>query len=119
MVQKEQRLYLKIANKSDWVIMEDILCLLVRTKKSYAENNSNPLNPNLAEQYFRSDLKSNLFDTLSVFLKEFYEKVHFEKCQQTTKKACKKYPACNEVNNKISSCDNLLKSLGKLMNRAQ
>ena len=30
---------------------------------------------------------SNLFDTLIVFLKEFFEKVNFEKNEQTTTKA--------------------------------
>ena len=33
-----------------------------------------------------------------VFLKEFFEKVDFEKNQQTTKKP-EKYPACKELNN--------------------
>ena len=36
-----------------------------------------------------------LFDTLIVFLKEFFEKVNFEKSQQTTIKV-KNYPACKE-----------------------
>ena len=33
---------------------------------------------------------SNLFDTLKVFPKDVFEKVGFEKNQQTTKKTCKK-----------------------------
>ena len=31
-----------------------------------------------------------------VFLKEFFEKIIFEKSQQTTRKSMKNYPACKE-----------------------
>ena len=42
---------------------------------------------------------SKLFDTLIVFLKEFFEIVNFEKNQQTTKKKHEtEYPACKELN---------------------
>ena len=34
---------------------------------------------------FAKQFGSKLFDTLIVFLKDFYEKVHFEKSQQMTK----------------------------------
>ena len=33
-----------------------------------------------------------------VFVKEFFEKVYFKQCQQTTKKNIKNYPACKELN---------------------
>ena len=36
-----------------------------------------------------------MIDTLRVFLKEFFEKVNFEKCQQMTK-IMKNYPACKD-----------------------
>ena len=44
---------------------------------------------NLVEFYQTSQEWSLLFDTLIVFLKEFFEKVNFEKSQQTTSKAQK------------------------------
>ena len=44
----------------------------------------------------RSGLKNVLFDTLMVFLKEFFEKDDFEKNQQMTKHI-KNYPACKEL----------------------
>ena len=40
---------------------------------------------------------SNLFDTLIVFLKEFFEKVNFGKSQQTTANSMENYPVCVEV----------------------
>ena len=40
---------------------------------------------------------SKLFDTLMVFLKEFFEKVDFEKKQQTTKKKREKFPSVQRV----------------------
>ena len=64
MVQKEQRLYLKIANKSDWVIMEDVLSLLVRTKRSYAENICKQLEPRTGQTICQVGPESNLLDTL-------------------------------------------------------
>ena len=36
-------------------------------------------------------------DTLIVFLKEFFEKVNFEKNHQTTTKGVRYYPACKEL----------------------
>ena len=38
----------------------------------------------------------NLFDTLIVFLKEFFEKVNFEK-KSDDKKACKKINLCRTI----------------------
>ena len=38
-------------------------------------------------------------DTLTVFLKEFLEKVKFEKSQQMIKKGMKNYSACQELKN--------------------
>ena len=32
-----------------------------------------------------------------MYLKEFFEKFNFEKCQQTTEKILKNYPACKEL----------------------
>ena len=40
---------------------------------------------------------SKLFDTLIVFLKEFFEKVDFEKSQQTTKKNSEKLPSIQKI----------------------
>ena len=45
---------------------------------------------------------SKLFDTLIVFLKEFFEKVDFEKNQQTTKKKAWKLPSSQQKFNIIS-----------------
>ena len=44
----------------------------------------------------RSWSGSKLFDTLIVFLKEFFEKDHFEK-KSADDKSLKNYPACNEL----------------------
>ena len=59
---------------------------------------ANSLDPDQARRYVGPDLDPNLFDTLMVFLKEFFEKVDFEKYLQTTKKNMKNYPACTEFN---------------------
>ena len=40
---------------------------------------------------------SQLFDTLMVFLKDFFEKLILKRNPQTTKKHAKFYPACNEL----------------------
>ena len=39
-----------------------------------------------------------LFDTLKVFLKEFFEKVNFDKSEHKTK-TLENYPACKELRN--------------------
>ena len=49
------------------------------------DNFANSLDPDLARQNVRPDLDSNCL-TLMVLLKEFFEKVDFEKNQQTSKK---------------------------------
>ena len=46
---------------------------------------TNSLDPDQAQQNVGLDLNLKLFDTLMVFLKEFFKKVDFEKNQQTTK----------------------------------
>ena len=56
---------------------------------------SNSLDPDQAQLGARSG--SKLFDTLMAFLKEFYEKVYFEKNQQTTKRHAK-LPSRQSVN---------------------
>ena len=47
---------------------------------------------------------SKLFDTLTVFLNEFFEKVDFKKklADNKLKKACKNYPVCKELKWKCS-----------------
>ena len=40
---------------------------------------------------------SKPFDTLMVFLKEFFEKVDFEKKSVDDKKSIENYPACKEL----------------------
>ena len=47
---------------------------------------ANSLDPDQAQQNVGPDLNLKLFNTLMVFLKEFFIKVDFEKNQQTTKK---------------------------------
>ena len=47
------------------------------------------LDPDQAQQNVGPDLDPNLFDTLMVFLKDFFEKVNLKKNPQMTKKACK------------------------------
>ena len=42
-------------------------------------------------------LGSNLFDTQMVFIKDFFEKIHFDKNQQTTKRH-EKFPRGQIVN---------------------
>ena len=61
----------------------------------------NSFDPNQDGQNDRLDMDPNRFDTLIVFLKELYEKVNFEKNQQTTKKH-ENYPACKELKVLIS-----------------
>ena len=46
-------------------------------------------------------------DTLTVFLKEFFEKVNFEKKNSTVNRRQKSminYPACNEVREQLKTC---------------
>ena len=59
------------------------------------------MNPDQARQKRRAWPRSMLFDTLRIFLKEFFKTVDFEKSQQTTK-IMKNYPACTELNNRKS-----------------
>ena len=40
---------------------------------------------------------SKLFDNLMVFLKEFFQKVYFEKNNSRRQKSTKNYPVCNEL----------------------
>ena len=61
---------------------------------------ANSLDPDQARQSIEPDQDSKLFDTLMVFLKEYFEKVDFEENQQTTNKA--KLPSWLRVNNKLS-----------------
>ena len=78
-----------------------------------------PFADNLCKQFgFRSGPTkcrawsgSKLFDTLMVLLKEFFEKVEFEKNQQTTKKHAK-LPSRQRVGLLEPSADNLCKQLG-------
>ena len=53
----------------------------------------------------RAGSGSNMFDTQMVFLKDFFEKVDFEKNQQTTKKH-KKFPRGQRVKGFIHVCSN-------------
>ena len=47
---------------------------------------ANSLDPDQARQHVGPDLDPKLFDTLMVFLKEFFEKVDFEKISRREKK---------------------------------
>ena len=53
---------------------------------SSADNFCKQIGPSSGPTKSRAWSGSNLFDTQMVFLKEFFEKVDFEKNQQTTKK---------------------------------
>ena len=55
----------------------------------------------LGQEPKRSGFK--LFDTQMLFLKEFFEKVDFEKNQPTTAKHAKNYPAGKELKQPITS----------------
>ena len=57
--------------------------------KKIQNNPVNSLDPDQARQYVGPDQDSKLFDTLMVFLKEFFEKVDYEKKQTTKKKNAK------------------------------
>ena len=50
-------------------------------------NFANSLVPDQDQQNVGPDSGFKPFDTLIVYLKEFFEKVNFEKCQQTTTKS--------------------------------
>ena len=69
----------------------EFCCLLI----TYA----NSLDPDQDEENVGPDLYvSKPFDTCIVFLKEFLEKVNFEKkVSRRQKKPIKNYPACNEL----------------------
>ena len=55
-----------------------------------------PLLITFANSFNPDQARSNLFDTLMVFMKEFFEKADFEKNQQTTKKH-EKFPSMQKV----------------------
>ena len=55
---------------------------------------ANSLDPDQVRQNVGPDLDPNCL-TLMVFLKEFFEKINFEKNRQTTQKM-QNYPACIE-----------------------
>ena len=56
---------------------------------------ANSLDPD--GQNVAPDLDPKLFDTLLVFLKEFFEKVDFEKKTADNNKSMKNYPGCKEL----------------------
>ena len=60
---------------------------------------ANSLGPDQAGHCVGPDLDPNCVDLLilTVFLKEYFKKVNFEKSQQLTKKIIKNYPACKEL----------------------
>ena len=64
---------------------------------------ANSLDPDIMSGMLKTG--SKLFDTMIVFLKEFFEKVNFDK-----NKSMKNYPACKEVN--------CLKTSGRLSHSA-
>ena len=47
---------------------------------------------------------SKLFDILMVFLKEFFQKVNFEKQAADDRKSIKNYPVCNELMTYFTPC---------------
>ena len=75
------------------------LCQLV----SCDDNLCKQFGPRSGLTWCRAWSGSELFDSLMVFLKEFFEKVDFEKNQQTTKKKKKNYPACKELPRRLIS----------------
>ena len=68
-----------------------------RGNLSSADNLCKQFGPRSGPTECRSWSGSKLFDTLIVFLKEFFEKVDFEKNQQTTTKNHENYPACKDL----------------------
>ena len=58
---------------------------------------ANSLDPDQARQNVGPDLDRKQFDTLIVFLKEFFEKIDFEQIQQTTKKHEKLLRMCPNI----------------------
>ena len=62
-----------------------IVRIRVNVLLSSADNFCEQLDPDQDRQNVGPDLDPNCFDTLMVFLKEYFEKVDFEKNQQTTK----------------------------------
>ena len=69
------------------------------TKLLSADNSfTNSLDPDQAQQNVATESGSKLFDTMMIIMKEFFEKVDFEKNQQTTKNACKITQNAKSVN---------------------
>ena len=66
------------------------LCLLV----SSADDLCKQFGPRSGPTKCRAWSGSKLFDTLMIFLKEFFKKVNFEKNQQTAKKHAKSPKCC-------------------------
>ena len=54
---------------------------------------ANSLDPDQAPAKYQAWSGPKLFDTMMVFLKEFFQKVDFEKNRQTTKKSMQKLPS--------------------------
>ena len=78
-----------ILNVSTFFLL--ILCLLM----SSADNICKQFGPRSGATKCWAWSGSKLFDTLMLFLKEFFEKIDFEKCQQTTiNQKTKSYIGC-------------------------
>ena len=72
-------------NKNNWTRLQD------------AHNLRNQFGPRSELTKCQTGSESKLFDTLMIFLKEFFETVDFEKNQQTTK-SMNNYPVGKELN---------------------
>ena len=71
---------------------------------SSADNFCKQFGPRSGPTKCRALSGSKLFDTLMVFLKEFFKKVDFEKYQQTKKKM-KNFPGDKELNFTLNPLD--------------
>ena len=58
---------------------------------------SNSLDPDQDRRSVRTVLDPNYLSVLNVFLKEFFEKVNFEKKSADDNKGIKNHPACKEL----------------------
>ena len=75
---------------------------------------ANSLDPDQDQWNIGPDLGSKLFDTLIVFLKEFLEKVNFEKSQLTTIKARKTRAAVDGTPSQIPAFLPITFTLGSM-----
>ena len=86
-----------IIDKAIKSFMKNVNSFLASGNSSSADNLCKQFGPRSGSTEHRSLPGSKQFDTLIVFLKEYFEKSNFKKSLQAPTKASKNYPACKEL----------------------